>query len=121
MIVGAWPRCAAVIHIEFEEAAEADRHLAIIGVGKIEAAVEIGKECHAVCIVEIDAPGLGVVRVGREQRVREREAAWVLLARARRTPGFDGIDVRTARAMRQQRRGGEQAQDLAAGRHGDAP
>ena len=77
--------------IEFEKCAAANGDLAVVRIGEGQAPIEIAIERHAVLAIERDLPRLGVVRIGREDRVRQRKAARIGLARTGIAPPGDGV------------------------------
>src|SRR5690349_6589375 len=93
--------------VEFDERAATDGDLAIARIGERQAPVEIAVKRHAVCAVEGDEPRLGVVRVGRQQRMRERKTPRIAFSRAWIAPSGGGIGQVLAAACRERRGGGK--------------
>src|SRR5258705_8691210 len=103
--------------IEFNESSAADGDLASERIREGQPAVEIAVKRHAVFTVERDEPRLGVVRIRRENGVRQRETARIAFAGAGIAPGRGRVWKVFAAAARERRRCGKHLQDMAAPCH----
>ena len=72
----------------FEKAAETDEDLTIKWIGVGQVSVRVAVKDNLVLVQQLDNPGLSVVRVRREDRIRKRLFARVGIG-PRRVPGRD--------------------------------
>ena len=84
---------------DFQKTAEANRDLAIEGIGHGETPAQIAGDDGLRIANQLDLPGLAVVRVGREDGMAESEKPHIIRLRALRNPGCQGCRGRAKDAV----------------------